>query len=138
MSVRPLGRTWGWTPSVPDIKPSDRHHICRSGYADSVVSVEPVSVDPTLINTLGHDFGLPGVSPPTVVPEAVGALWRQLGGPQQVPCLSLRDNLPASRGLAMTDIIYVDASLLWKEEALPDIGFLEFSGFPLALRHLAG
>ena len=29
-----------------------------------------------LNTTFGHDFGLPGVSPPTVVPEAVVALWR--------------------------------------------------------------
>ena len=26
--------------------------------------------------TFGHDLGLPGVNPPTVVPEAVVALWR--------------------------------------------------------------
>ena len=29
-----------------------------------------------LSTTYGHELGLPGVSPPTVVPEAVVALWR--------------------------------------------------------------
>ena len=42
-----------------------RHHRCRSGYAGSAMLVSIV---------IGQDFGLPGVSPPTVVPEAVVAL----------------------------------------------------------------